>query len=403
MAMIAVVVAAVLRLWGLSVRDRHQQLGLLRHLGSLQLAGALGPAGDQTSGPGFGILAPVYAGLRHLLTAQQSYDIASLVCIVPLAVATVAAVRSAGVPRRSAGELGAVSAVLVGIPVLACYLEAFHPADVLATAATLGAFAASMRRRLGWAAVLLGFGLATRQWVVAAIAVLAVVEEGQARWTVAGGSLVVFGLLVLPFAATDPSGTLAALAARGTVRGGSTLAGLLPLSDGGRYLLSRYLPLVAIAGLCWWLASHRLPRTPTVVLAALAIALSVRAAVDPAGFVYYAAPGYATVVLLVARRPLRLGLAVGAGVLLYLRMALHQRSTSILFAEHGVTPLPASDLRWPSVVWSTVATALLVAPVAVGIGCLRAHGARRTDDRAADGGVATNATSATGPRGAGDQ
>lgn len=347
----------------LSTVDRPQQTPLLLKLATGHLRGALASTRDpqQTSGPGFGVLVPAFALARVWLSVGRAHVAASMVALVPLAVATVAATRASGIGRRSALELLALLATVAGVPILACYVEAFHPVDVLATAAVLAAYAAMARGRVGWASVLLGFGLATRQWAIVAVAVAAVLATGRDRRVVLGGTLATFAVIVAPFALTDPWRLLEALSASQTTRGGGFVVGLLPLTREGVYLVSRYVPLAVVGLFCWWLHERAARATPRTLLAALTVVLSIRAPLDPAGFAYYAAPGYAFLVVLVAGSWASVVAVAEAGILLQLRLA--SRRTRL--------HLRAEDHHWPAVLASTGATALLVAPVVVGVIAVR--------------------------------
>ena len=289
-------------------------------------------------------------------------DIAALSCLIPLAVAWIAASRAAGIPRRSRTELLGLLVVMAGVPVLACYTEAFHPNELLAVAACLGAYATAMRGRVGWTAVLLGFGLATRQWVLVAIAVMGVLHRDRARLIVTVGSLACFGVLTTPFILTDPTNASNALVAKGVVRGGTTAIGLIPMSGQLPYFFSRELPLLATAAACAWLYLRRATLTPEVAVAGLTLAFAIRPVVDPAGLVYYAAPSYCFFVLMVARSWRWSVGSMAGGVLLHFRDWIRHRSFRFSHL----------DKRPPDIAWSFVATSLLVVPVVVAFIRLRA-------------------------------
>lgn len=361
LALLAALVAAILVVNQLSPVDRPQQLRLVRWVAEGHLRGAFRRTA-QTSGPGMAVTTPVYLAARRFASPGTSYVVAALSCLVALAIAAVAALRAAGVVARSPRELAGLSLVLTGVPVLGCYLEAFHPSDVLATAAVLGAYAAVVRHRMGWAAALLGFGLATRQWVIVAVALLAVLETGWARWVLALGSVATFVALVVPFAIADPRPTLYVLSAKGTMRSFRSLPGLLPLSDDANYLVSRYVPLVVVFLVCWWLRDRHAEAGPAMAIAALAFGLSIRAAVDPAGFGYYAAPGYAAmvVVLVGAFRS-----TVGAACLFFGGLVLWARARSFGFPHWEYTVrdgvvVGQRIIEQRSVAWASVETLLFV-------------------------------------------
>jgi hypothetical protein len=358
-------VAIALIVVGLSGSDRAQQQRLLQWVAQGRIHGAFAHS-NQTAGPGMAVMTPVYLAARPFASVSLSYVAASIACLVPLVVATVAATRASGIAVRSPRELLALALVVGGVPTLANYLEIFHPADVLGTAAVLGAYTAVLRRRIGWAAVLLGFGLATKQWVILAIAVLAILERGRDRAVLVFGSLGVFAVIIAPFAVADPHLTVATLAAKDVVRSSRALPGVIPLGETGTFLVSRYLPLVLVFVLCWWLRDRDARATPVVALTALGTALGLRAAVDTAGYGYYAAPGYAALViaLVVVVRPTRLVATAGAilagGGLLWLRLAVFDWPTVVMRAVRG-QDLPDQIIDHRSLPWATVASVLLFA------------------------------------------
>ncbi|MCU1370742.1 MAG: hypothetical protein JWO77_1936 [Ilumatobacteraceae bacterium] len=354
---------------GLTGTDRAQQQRLLHWVGEGHLRGAFAHS-NQTSGPGPVVMVPVYLAARAFTSVSLSYVAASVACLVPLAIATVAATRAYGVAARSPRELLGLALVVGGVPVMANYLEVFHPADVLATAAVLGAYAAVLRRRIPLAAVLLGFGLATKQWVVVAVAVLAILETGRERMVLVAGSVATCIVLVAPFFAADPQLTLAVLAAKDTISSSRVLPGLLPLGETGAFLVSRYLPLAIVLVLCCWLRDRGARATPVVAIAALGVALGVRAAFDTAGYGYYAAPGYAALVvaLVGAAQPRHLpavaaSLVAGGGIL-WARLAAFEWPTIVMRALRGKR-LPTQIIEHRSVPWATVASILLFAIPAV--------------------------------------
>jgi hypothetical protein len=297
---IGAAVGVLLWLVHFTTRDVRQQLPLVTSLASGHLVHALeGVIPPQTSGPGFGLFAlPLYAVVRIFATEHTAYVTASLACLIPLAWAVIAASRALGVERRSRRELANVAVVLLGTPTMATYFEALHPADVLATAACLGAYAALARRRVAVAFVLLGFALATRQWAILAVAVLAAFERGDARRHLVLGSAGTATVLVLPFFVANAGQTISALRADRTSRGSLAAMSLFDFPAPVAYALSRYVPIVGTALLCAWLVRRRVPWSPEVAVAALAVAFLIRAPFDPAGLLYYACPGYAFFVLM---------------------------------------------------------------------------------------------------------
>lgn len=265
-----------------------------------RLADAFGGP-PQTSGPGFGLFAlPWFLAARPALGASDAYVVASLAALGPLLAASVAAARAAGVTARSWAELVRVAAIVCSVPVLSCYSEAFHPADVVAVAAALGGFALWRRGRIAPAFLLLGFAVVTRQWAVVVVLVLVVLSEREDRLPLALGCAAVCLVVVLPFLVANREATVAALAAKQVGRFPATLPGIVAASRTSRVVLGRFLPLALAGGLCAWLGLRARSVRPDaqVAVAALAVGLLLRPLVDPAGFTYYLAPGLAFAVLL---------------------------------------------------------------------------------------------------------
>lgn len=278
--------------------DENQQEALLVALARLDLGGAFaGPT--QTSGPGFGLVMVAPFALARLATSQRdAYLTVSYLALVSLVPATIAASRAVGVRGRSGRELVNLAAVMVSVPVLGAYLEAFHPADVLATALCLVAFAASCRGRWAWTCGLLGVAVATRQWAIVVVAVLAVASDGRERRVVAVGSLAVAGVLIVPFLLAEPDLTMTTLAAKTVWRYPFTAPGLAPLGPAARFAVARYVPLALVVVLCLWLHRRIGRGRPDAVVAALAAGLLMRPLVDPAGFAYYAIAAFPFLVLM---------------------------------------------------------------------------------------------------------
>jgi len=368
----AIAAAVALYLWLLHITgyDDHQQLPLVRSLASGDLVHALeGAVPQQTSGPGFGLFAlPVFVIARLFATVHTSYVVASLACLVPLAWAVVAASRAMGVERRSVRELANVAVVVLGTPIMANYIEALHPADVLATAACLGAFAALARRRLTWAFVLLGFAVATRQWAILAVPVLAVLERGDDRRRFVLGSLGTATVLVLPFFIANAGQTILTLQAERTSRGPLAAMSLIEFSQPVAHALSRYLPLLGTALLCAWLVRRRVTWSPEVAVAALGVAFLIRPPFDPAGYLYYASPGYAFFVLMSPRSWRWLVAGAAGSVALLLRFSVRHRFP---YARVVSVFEVSGPFRAPGVALSIGTTLVLAAALAAAVIHLR--------------------------------
>jgi len=273
--------------------DRFQQQGLVVGISHLDLFAAYDDL-YQTSGPGFGLFAqPVYLLSRPFLTELQAFQLAGASTLVPLAVGAVAASRAIGVVARSAHELLLTGVVVLGVPTLACFCELWHPADVLATALCLGAFATQTHGRRVPTMVLLGAAIATRQWAVIPLALTLVLADRDDRLPLVLGSGAVAAVLVLPFLVANPQAVVEALGANDVLQNDLTVPGLVTVSRELRFVLSRDLPLLFTAVACGWLYWRKLRWDPELAAAAFAAVLLSRSLVDPAMVGYYLAPGAA--------------------------------------------------------------------------------------------------------------
>jgi hypothetical protein len=383
LAVLALGVAARLATAGLTPVDRQQQLQLVEALADGDLAVALErqpfaggrpltqdeaeehvgirfpdalfedgglvfwrPA--QASPPGYGVFAlPFHLALSPLVGAGDAYVVAALAALTLLGVAVVAASRAAGVPAWSPQELVTVGTVVLSPVVLAALTESFHPSDLLAAAAVIGAVALLARRQVVPAALLLGAGLYTKQWVIVAVAVLACLEVGRDRLRVAAIPLVVAGAGLLPFLAADARATVDALGAPFVARGANALTGHLGIEgDLALALFARILPLAVVALLCLWLLGRSGARRAgaAVAIPALAAALLVRPILDPAGFVYYAAPAAAVLPLVEAR--LRGPLLTLAGGVAVAALAVPFAGNGALWRAALITAILLAALAW---------------------------------------------------------
>lgn len=283
--------------------DFEQQFHLVRALARLDLTHALTGRSHPASPPGYGFFAlPFDLALRAVTSRTTAYKVASIGAVFALGVASIVASRAAGHAACSVREVVNVGIMTAAPTSLACLTEAFHPSDLVATAACLFAFAASLRGRhraaIGW----LAFGLFTKQWVIVVIGVLAAVQHGWRAIKYVVVSIGLFAVAVAPFAIANRGATLRALAATRVAPRPHVLLGwidkwldLKPWSTPAVFE-SRILPLALAGAMCLWLRERKQVDSRALA-AALAVVLLVRAVLDPAGYQYYVTPGLAFLVL----------------------------------------------------------------------------------------------------------
>jgi hypothetical protein len=149
------------------------------------------------------------------------------------------------------GRLAAVfaAAMIVAGPATIDAIHLGHPEEVLAGVLATAAVLAAIRGRSGWAAVLLGLAIGTKQWALfAAIPVLIAIPERRVATAVKAGALALALSAALPLA--DP----AAFARADSVVGGINYAD--PFS-------------------VWWPLGHSLPVSPSLGLSARVLPLGI--------------------------------------------------------------------------------------------------------------------------------
>jgi len=339
LAVIGVLVLVAFRQWPWSVFDRDQQRNLVVGIAHLDLRYAFDDW-FQTSGPGFGLYAqPVYLAAHPFVTQLQAYQLAGASTVVPLGAAAIAALRAVGVARRSARELFLTAMVVLSVPTLACFSEAWHPSDVLATALCLAAFATRTRGHRTATALILGAALATRQWALIPLAITVVLDDEEHRLRVLLTACATAAVLVLPFFVAGPKHVLEALGADDVARTDVGAVGLLPLGPALRLIVSRYIPLALTAAVCAWCYRRRLRWDPELALGAMAVTLLARAAIDPALAAYYLAPGAACFTIMWRRSWAAPTAAYVAGWLFWWRL-------DVLQDHPGTAELTADPSTW---------------------------------------------------------
>jgi len=181
--------------------------------------------------------------------------------------------------------------------------------------------------------------------------------------------------------------TIAVSRATGVVAGSLMGLSLIELPGSVVYFGSRYLPLLATGCLCGWLLRRRVEWHAEVAVAALAVAFLVRPPFDQAGFLYYAAPGYACFVLMGPRSWRWLAAGVAGSALLLARYLLRLRFP---IAETTMITGPSGQLLVPGSVLALGTTLVFVAALVASILHLRTlvrheHGPARQGDEVRPG------------------
>ncbi len=285
--------------------------------------------------------APV-AGIAALLGAsgRLAYGFGALVCLLP---AVLLAGWMAGRPditrsRRWAGLIAA--AMLLLGPATAEAAHVGHPEEVLAAGLATGAVLAALRARAGWAWLLLGLAVGTKQWAVLAGPCVLVALPGR-RWITA----VKAGALALALSATLPLADPAAFARADSAVGSTGLTNpfslwwplgspvpapvhtaFVPTAHLLPYGLTRSsaagLAIVIVFFALWVFRARRTDRSGRIdPLALLALCGLVRCVTDPDPLQYYFValliPMASWEAVALGRLPLATALAMGSVALLY--------------------------------------------------------------------------------------
>jgi hypothetical protein len=183
----------------------------------------------------------------------------------------------------------------------------FHPGDVMALGFMLLGLYLASEGRWAWAGAAVGFGIASKQWAVLALPVLAVVAPAaRQRVRLGGAALAGAALPFVPFFVVGPRSAWEVLRGPLPVPGGlvpqTTVVGMMrehpfhvqvaQVDD-----LARALPLACAAAVaaCWWLVTRR--RHGALVAASLEEAIwllvacfALRLVADCIALSYYALP-----------------------------------------------------------------------------------------------------------------
>jgi len=126
-----------------------------------------------------------------------AYKLASFPCV--LAAGGLGLYLAALARRRGVSTIGqwAIAGLCVVNPLTWAALQGGHPEEILTGALAVGAVAAATDGRRGWAAILLGLALASKQWAVIAILPTLMALPGR-RLPVAATALAIAALFMLP-------------------------------------------------------------------------------------------------------------------------------------------------------------------------------------------------------------
>jgi hypothetical protein len=307
------------------------------------------------------------APLVALSTADElmAYRLGAIPCL--LAVAVLAIVLAEAMRRRGAalGAAALVMALALANPMVLEALHDGHPEEALCAALVVGSVLAALKGRAGWAGVLLGVALATKQWALLAVpAVLLAAPGGRLR--IATLTAAACAAAYVPLLVADPH-AFGAVADRATTgfpwtRAGSIWALVLPPGpavDLGGGELTRGVPLapdwlraiahplVIVVAAAAALVAWRRPDGPrgADVLLLLAFTLLARAALDPWIHGYYHVPFLLSLVAWEALRrdgvPVASLVSAGALTLIFrgLDDTLDPRALSALYAAWALPTL----------------------------------------------------------------
>jgi hypothetical protein len=239
---------------------------------------------------------------------QLVFQFGVLPCLVALGLAGFATVKAMRERGQSPFTQSLVGLVLLFNPVTVAAIQRGHPEELLAAALVLGAMLAAIRSHAGWAAVLLGLALGTKQWaLLAVIPVLLACGPGhRIRTLVIAGALA--AALTLPMALANSNQFVTNnKMAQGGWGHASRLSIWWPLgspkqvgSEGNSFTVrklskrwtafARPLVVVVAIGLSlgFWLRRRRL--APADTLALLALLMLLRCLLDPMNNDYYHVP-----------------------------------------------------------------------------------------------------------------
>jgi hypothetical protein len=346
--------------------------------------------------------APV-AGLGVLMGADSGlvYGLGALVCLLPLALLAGWMVGRQGPREQRLAAVFAAAIVLAG-PATVEAVRVGHPEEVLAAAFATAAVLAAIRHRPGWAWVLLGLAVGTKQWaLLAAPCVLLALPDRRLAAGAKAGALALALTAVLPLA--DPAAFVRADSVVGGLRFTDPFSLWWPVGSPisipahaafapTAHLLPFGLPrstaaaaglMLALAGLWLYRSRQTDPKSPVDPLALLALFGLARCITDPDplqyNFVALLIPLAVWETVGLGRLPLATALAAGSAAAL-------ARGSVALSAGAGlhVTPsvLSALSIAWTVALGGYLARRVVRGPAlrgpsrigAIALGSLRRGG-----------------------------
>ena len=135
--------------------------------------------------------------------AQLAYAVGALACLLPAAGLVAWLARDAGSVRRLVAVALAAAAIVAG-PATLQAAQIGHPEEALATVLATAAVLAAVGGRRGWAAVLLGLAVGTKQWSLLAMPCVLVALPDR-RTAVAVRAMLIAGAAALVLPLADPA------------------------------------------------------------------------------------------------------------------------------------------------------------------------------------------------------
>ncbi len=268
------------------------------------------------------------------------YRLGALACLLALAGLAVALVAAMARQGRSRAACVLIPAAVLVNPLTYAALDYGHPEELLAAALCAGAVLAATRGRAGWAGLLLGCALATKQWAALAILPVLLAAPRGSRMRAGGVMTATAALLIVPMLVADPGRFWLAQKSLGpalTYRHLVTASNIwFPFAQsssariGGHAMTQFSLPaglghlihplVIAVAlALAVAFGVRRRGAAPAEALQLLALVMLLRCVLDPLTYSYHHAPFLVALVSYEALRrrvPVLSAFAIGAVLLM---------------------------------------------------------------------------------------